>query len=133
HVARDGGPSVSPEWVLKGVSFNVEPGRTLALVGHTGAGKTTIISLLLRFYDPQRGRILVDGVDVREIPLSELRSLIGYVQQDIFLFAGDVLTNIRLSNPVSDEDVRAAAARVGADRIVERLPNGYAQVLGERG
>jgi ATP-binding cassette subfamily B protein len=133
HVARDAGQSASPEWVLKGVSFNVEPGRTLALVGHTGAGKTTIISLLLRFYDPQRGRILVDGVDVREIPLSELRSLIGYVQQDIFLFAGDVLTNIRLSNPISDEQVHAAAARVGADRIVNRLPNRYGQVLGERG
>ena len=68
HVARESGPPVSPEWVLKGVSFKVEPGKTLALVGHTGAGKTTIINLLLRFYDPQRGRILVDGVDVRELP-----------------------------------------------------------------
>lgn len=133
HVARDAGQSASPEWVLKGVSFKVEPGKTLALVGHTGAGKTTIINLLLRFYDPQRGRILVDGVDVREIPLSELRSLIGYVQQDIFLFAGDVLTNIRLSNPIAEEDVAAAAARVGADRIVRRLPHGYSQMLGERG
>lgn len=133
HVARDGGPAASPEWVLKGVSFKVEPGRTLALVGHTGAGKTTIINLLLRFYDPQRGTILVDGVDIREMPLSALRGLIGYVQQDIFLFAGDVLTNIRLSNPISDEEVAAAAARVGADRIIRRLPHGYAQVLGERG
>jgi ATP-binding cassette subfamily B protein len=133
HVAREGGPPASPEWVLKGVSFKVEPGRTLALVGHTGAGKTTIINLLLRFYDPQRGKILVDGVDVRDIPLAELRSLIGYVQQDIFLFAGDVLTNIRLSNPIAEEDVAAAAARVGADRIIRRLPHGYAQVLGERG
>jgi ATP-binding cassette, subfamily B, multidrug efflux pump len=133
HVARDDGQSASPEWVLKGVSFKVEPGRTLALVGHTGAGKTTIINLLLRFYDPQRGSILVDGVDVREIALQDLRALIGYVQQDIFLFAGDVLTNIRLSNPISETDVAAAAARVGADRIVRRLPHGYAQVLGERG
>ena len=133
HVARDGGQPASPEWVLKGVSFKVEPGRTLALVGHTGAGKTTIINLLLRFYDPQRGRIVVDGVDVRDIPLDELRALIGYVQQDIFLFAGDVLTNIRLSNSISDETVTDAAKRVGADRIVRRLPNGYAQVLGERG
>jgi ATP-binding cassette subfamily B protein len=119
--------------VLKGVSFKVEPGRTLALVGHTGAGKTTIINLLLRFYDPQRGSILVDGVNVREIPLPDLRSLIGYVQQDIFLFAGDVLTNIRLSNSISESDVAAAAARVGADRVIGRLPHGYAQVLGERG
>jgi len=102
-------------------------------VGHTGAGKTTIINLLLRFYDPQRGRILVNGIDVRAIPLGELRSLIGYVQQDIFLFAGDVLSNIRLSNPISEEDVALAAARVGADRIIRRLPQGYAQVLGERG
>jgi ATP-binding cassette subfamily B protein len=133
HLAQEDGPSASPEWVLRGVSFKVEPGKTLALVGHTGAGKTTIINLLLRFYDPQRGRILIDGIDVREMPLDELRSLIGYVQQDIFLFAGDVLTNIRLSNPISDADVAAAASRVGADRIIDRLPNGYAQELGERG
>jgi ATP-binding cassette subfamily B protein len=133
HVARDSGRTASPEWVLKGVSFTVEPGRTLALVGHTGAGKTTIISLLLRFYDPQRGRILVDGVDIREIPVSELRALIGYVQQDIFLFAGDVLTNIRLSNEISEVEVAAAASRVGADRVVRRLPAGYQQTLGERG
>ncbi|HEV8498997.1 MAG TPA: ABC transporter ATP-binding protein [Gemmatimonadaceae bacterium] len=133
HVAREGGQPASPEWVLKGVSFRVEPGKTLALVGHTGAGKTTIINLLLRFYEPQRGRILVDGVDVREIPLPELRGLIGYVQQDIFLFAGDVLTNIRLSNPISEQDVATAAARVGADRVIRRLPHGYSHVLGERG
>jgi ATP-binding cassette, subfamily B, multidrug efflux pump len=133
HVARNEGQPASPEWVLKGVCFTVEPGRTLALVGHTGAGKTTIINLLLRFYDPQRGRILVDGVDIRDIPLDELRSLVGYVQQDIFLFAGDVLTNIRLSNPIAEDDVALAAARVGADRVVRRLPNGYAQHLGERG
>ena len=133
HVARDDSQPASPEWVLKGVSFKVEPGRTLALVGHTGAGKTTIVNLLLRFYDPQRGEILIDGRDVRGIPLDELRSLIGYVQQDIFLFAGDVLTNIRLSNDIAEEDVARAAARVGADRIIRRLPNGYSQVLGERG
>ena len=133
HVARDSSPVASTEWVLTGVSFSVEPGRTLALVGHTGAGKTTIISLLLRFYDPQRGRILVDGIDAREIPVSELRGLIGYVQQDIFLFAGDVLTNIRLSNELSEAQVAAAAARVGADRVIRRLPSGYHQTLGERG
>ncbi len=133
HVAREGGQPASPEWVLKGVSFRVEPGKTLALVGHTGAGKTTIINLLLRFYEPQRGRILVDGVDVRDIALPELRGLIGYVQQDIFLFAGDVLTNIRLSNAISEEKVAEAAARVGADRVIRRLPHGYSHVLGERG
>jgi ATP-binding cassette, subfamily B, multidrug efflux pump len=133
HVAREGSQSASPEWVLKGVSFRVEPGKTLALVGHTGAGKTTVINLLLRFYEPQRGRILVDGVDVRNIPLPELRGLIGYVQQDIFLFAGDVLTNIRLSNAISEEEVAQAASRVGADRVIRRLPHGYSHVLGERG
>jgi ATP-binding cassette subfamily B protein len=133
HVARDDGQPVSPEWVLKGVCFKVEPGRTLALVGHTGAGKTTIINLLLRFYDPQQGVILLDGVDIRTIPVKELRSRIGYVQQDIFLFAGDVLTNIRLSSPISEEAVATAASRVGADRVIRRLPRGYDQVLGERG
>lgn len=120
-------------WVLKGVSFTVRPGETLALVGHTGAGKSTIVSLLLRFYDPQRGRILLDGRDLREIPVQELRRLVGYVQQDIFLFAGDIAANIRLGNPVGDDAVRAAAARVGADRVIERLPDGYAHRLGERG
>jgi ATP-binding cassette, subfamily B, multidrug efflux pump len=120
-------------WVLKGVTFTVRPGETLALVGHTGAGKTTIVSLLLRFYDPQRGRILLDGLDIRSLPLSELRSRIGYVQQDIFLFAGDVASNIRLSNPLDDEAIRAAATRVGADRVIDRLPRGYAETLGERG
>ena len=108
--------AVPVEWVLKGVSFTARPGETLALVGHTGAGKTTIVNLLMRFYDPQRGRITVNGVDIRTIPLDELRSLIGYVQQDIFLFAGDIATNIRLSNPLSDEEVVKAAAKVGADR-----------------
>ncbi|HJU68825.1 MAG TPA: ABC transporter ATP-binding protein [Gemmatimonadaceae bacterium] len=127
-----------PEWVLKGVSFRARPGETIALVGHTGAGKTTIISLLLRFYEPQRGRITIalgDGPprDIREISLDALRSLIGYVQQDIFLFAGDVASNIRLSAPLSDDAVVAAATQVGADRVIRRLPRGYAHELGERG
>ncbi|MHB1298339.1 MAG: ABC transporter ATP-binding protein [Gemmatimonadaceae bacterium] len=120
-------------WVLRGIDFRVRPGETLALVGHTGAGKTTVISLLLRFYEPQRGQILLDGVDIRSMPMEEVRRMVGYVQQDIFLFAGDVATNIRLANPLSDAEVEAAAARVGADRVIERLPGGYAHELGERG
>jgi len=133
HVAGGAAAPAEPEWVLRGVSFTVRPGETLALVGHTGAGKTTVINLLLRFYEPQRGRILVDGVDIRQISLDELRRAVGYVQQDIFLFADDIATNIRLSTPLTDAEVASAAARVGADRIVARLPDGYRQRLGERG
>ncbi len=125
--------SAEPEWVLRDVSFTARPGQTLAIVGHTGAGKTTIVSLLMRFYDPQRGRILVNGRDIRDMPVEQLRQLIGYVQQDIFLFAGDVASNIRLSAPLTDEEVEAAASQVGADRIIRRLAHGYHQVLGERG
>jgi ATP-binding cassette subfamily B protein len=132
HQAAGAAPA-EPEWVLRGVSFRVRPNETLALVGHTGAGKTTIVNLLLRFYDPQKGHILVNGVDIRDMAVDELRSLIGYVQQDIFLFAGDVASNIRLSNPLSDEAVARAASRVGADRVIERLPGGYDHVLSERG
>ena len=125
----------SPEgpWVLRDISFTASPGRTIALVGHTGAGKTTIVSLLLRFYDPERGRITVDGVDIRELATAELRSLIGFVQQDLFLFTGDILHNLTLDAPVSPAAARVAAARVGADRFIERLPQAYAHRLGERG
>ena len=126
-------PATASSWVLRGVSFTVRPGETLALVGHTGAGKSTIVNLLLRFYDPQRGRILVDGIDIRMLPARRLRRVVGYVQQDIFLFAGDVASNIRLAAPLDDAAVREAASRVGADRVVARLSDGYAHTLGERG
>jgi len=120
-------------WVLRDVSFTAAPGQTIALVGHTGAGKTTIVNLLLRFYDPDRGRILIDGIDIRQLSTSDLRSLIGFVQQDLFLFTGDILHNLTLDAPVSPEAAHEAARRVGADRFIERLPAGYAHRLGERG
>lgn len=120
-------------WVLKGVSFRASPGQTIALVGHTGAGKTTIINLLLRFYDPERGRITLDGVDIRDLDPSDLRGLIGFVQQDLFLFTGDINHNLILDAEITPAAAQLAAERVGADRFIERLPNGYGHVLGERG
>lgn len=125
--------AATPRWVLKDVSFEARPGETIALVGHTGAGKTTIVNLLLRFYEPQRGRILLNGQDIQHIPVDVLRAVIGYVQQDIFLFSGDVAANVRLGAPLSDEALEAAAARVGADRVIRRLPGGWHHALSERG
>lgn len=123
-----------PEWILRDVSFTVEPGQTLALVGATGAGKTTIISLLLRFYDIQRGDILLDGIPIRELDLAALRARIGLVLQDVFLFSGSVLENITLGDPAkSREQVERAVGLVGAGRFIERLPGGLDYVLGERG
>src|SRR6202050_325818 len=99
------------DWVLRDVSFRVEPGQTLAIVGHTGAGKTTIIQLLLRFYDIQRGQILLDGVDIREIELENLRHLFGIVLQDPFLFTGTLETNVRLGKTTIDRATTARALR----------------------
>ncbi|MGH7458341.1 MAG: ABC transporter ATP-binding protein [Longimicrobiaceae bacterium] len=122
------------DWVLKGVSFRATPGERLAMVGATGAGKTTIINLLLRFYRPQRGEISIDGVPLERITARELRARVALVLQDVFLFSEEVGYNIRLDNPrVGEKEMRAAAARVGADRFIERLPRGYAEPLGERG
>ncbi len=127
----DGEP---PEWVLKGVSFRAAPGELLAVVGHTGAGKTTLINLLMRFYDVQRGAILLDGIDIREFSQRELRSAIKLVLQDVYLFSGSARFNIRLGNEaITDDEMVAAAQRVGADRFIRRLPSGYDQALGERG
>jgi ATP-binding cassette subfamily B protein len=130
---RDLAPDEEPNWILKGVSFVVEPGRSAAFVGATGAGKSTIIGLLLRFYDVQKGRITVDGVDVRDYPLETLRRGIGLVLQDVFLFSGTIERNITLGEDVPRERVEAAARLIGADRFIERLPQGYDQDVRERG
>ncbi|HEV7427082.1 MAG TPA: ABC transporter ATP-binding protein [Thermoanaerobaculia bacterium] len=124
----------SPEWVLKNVSFSVNRGDRIALVGHTGAGKTTVTSLLLRFYEPQRGEILVNGIDIRRYSMTSLRALFAIVQQDFFLFTGSIAQNISLGDDtISPERVREAARRVQADRFIQRLPNGYDSEVKERG
>ena len=134
HRAEGGAGDVEWDWVLRGISFKVAPGERVAIVGHTGAGKTSIINLLMRFYEPQRGEILFDGVPIHRVPIDELRSRIGLVLQDVFIFSRDVAYNIRLGRTdIDDARVRAAAERVGVDRIVARLPRGYQEPLGERG
>jgi ATP-binding cassette subfamily B protein len=122
------------DYVLRDLSFVVEPGERVGIVGATGAGKTTIINLLMRFYDVSRGRILVDGVDVREMDLDQLRRLSSLVLQDVHLFAGSIASNVRLGDEaISDADVRTAIANVHADRFVDRLPDGIASPVAERG
>lgn len=122
------------DWVLKDVSFTVEPGQSVALVGHTGSGKTTITNLLMRFYDVQKGRVLLDGVDVRDWELQSLRENFAVVLQDIFLFTGTVESNIRLGrSDISDERVQWAANEVRADNFIRRLPHEYKSEVRERG
>jgi ATP-binding cassette subfamily B protein len=122
------------EWILRGVSFTVDPGETAAIVGHTGAGKTTIISLMMRFYDIQHGQILIDGIDVREQDLTALRRRFGVVLQDPFLFTGTVADNIRLGSAwITDEALEQAAEEVNVADFIRTLPAGFNEPVRERG
>ncbi len=119
--------------VLRSVSFNVEPGKSIALVGPTGAGKTSVISLLCRFYDVDSGKIMLDGQDIREMPVSVLRENISIVLQDAFIFSRSIEDNIRLGQNLSEEDVRKAADLVQATPFIEKLPDGFRTIMAERG
>ena len=122
------------DWVLRDIDLHIEPGERVAIVGHTGAGKTSLTSLLLRFYDVREGRILLDGVDLRDWNLKELRQQFGIVLQDVHLFSGTVASNIRLgSREITDEQVADAAANVHLDRFIAKLPMGFDEPVGERG
>jgi ATP-binding cassette, subfamily B, multidrug efflux pump len=124
----------SENWVLKDVSFEVHPGERVGIVGATGSGKSTLINLLLRFYEVQRGRITIDGVDIRDLDLAEVRGLASLVLQDVHLFSGTIADNIRLGNlSIDDERMRQAARAVHAEPFIERLPQGYASAVAERG
>ncbi|HYW37482.1 MAG TPA: ABC transporter ATP-binding protein [Terriglobales bacterium] len=126
--------TTEPDWVLRDVNFVLEPGVTIAVVGHTGAGKTTLISLLMRFYDVQRGAIRIDGVDIKEMNLDELRGRFGVVLQDPFLFSGTVAGNIRLGTVrIQDEDVEQAAEDVNLGDFIRKLPGGFKEEVRERG
>jgi ATP-binding cassette subfamily B protein len=123
-----------PDWILRDVSFTIEPGQTAAIVGHTGAGKTTIISLLMRFYDVQKGAVKIDGVDVKEMDLANLRSRFGVVLQDPFLFTGTIESNIKLGTPwIQDADVERAAEDVNLADFIRTLPKGFKEEVNERG
>ena len=122
------------EWVLKDVSFTVEPGQTAAFVGATGAGKTTIQNLISRYYDIQKGEILLDGINIKEFDLKELRKKIGQMQQDVFLFTGDIKSNIRLREEnITEDDILKASKYVNADKFICKLENKYDQKVYERG
>ena len=125
---------IDENWVLKDVSFRIGPGERAAFVGATGSGKTTVISLIARFYEIQKGQILLDGRDIREYNLEYLRQQIAVVMQDVFLFSGDIAYNIRLNRTdITDEDIRRAAVTANADTFISRLPDGYHHPVGERG
>jgi len=122
------------DWILKDVSFTIEPGQRVAFVGATGAGKSSILNLIGRYYDIQKGRITIDGVDIKEMSTDELRSAIGQVQQDVFMFTGDIKSNIRLKNEeITEDEIKEAARYVNADGFIEQLEQGYDEPVTERG
>ncbi len=122
------------DYVLKDVSFVIEPGEKIAFVGATGAGKSSILNLIGRYYDIQKGEILIDGVNIRDLTRSQIRSAIGQVQQDVFIFTGDIKSNIRLRNEeISTRAIREASRQVNANKFIERLPDGYDEPVSERG
>ncbi len=122
------------DWILKDVSFTIEPGQRVAFVGATGAGKSSILNLIGRYYDIQKGRITIDGVDIKEMSTDELRGAIGQVQQDVFMFTGDVKGNIRLKkDSITEEEIKEAARYVNADGFIEQLEHGYDEPVTERG
>ena len=122
------------DYVLKDVSFTIEPGQKVAFVGATGAGKSSILNLIGRYYDIQRGEILIDGVNIQDMTRDQIRSAIGQVQQDVFIFTGDITSNIRLRDEeITEEQIREASHQVNADRFIDKLPDGYAEKVSERG
>ena len=121
------------EWVLKGVSFHIDPMQTVAFVGSTGSGKTTILSLICRNYDIQKGQILIDGIDIQKISISSLRRHFGQMLQDVFLFAGTIRSNIVLRDEFPEEEILRACAYVNADKFIGRLENGLDEIVRERG
>jgi ATP-binding cassette, subfamily B, multidrug efflux pump len=134
YVREGDGPAAPWDWVLRDVSFRIRAGERVAIVGHTGAGKTSLISLLLRFYEPQRGEILLDGVPIRDVDVDALRARFGLVLQDVFLFSRTIAYNIRMGrHDIDDARIVAAARQVGAEPFIERLPRGYDEPVSERG
>ncbi len=128
------GEGADASWALRHVDVHVPAGQTVALVGETGAGKSTLAKLVARFYDPTEGRVLVDGHDLRDVTAASLRSQLGIVPQEAFLFSGTIRDNIAFGRPdASDEQVRSAARAIGADAFIERLEHGYDTEVGERG
>ena len=122
------------DYILKDISFVIEPGEKVAFVGATGAGKSSILNLIGRYFDIQRGEILIDGVNIKDIDTDVLRAAIGQVQQDVFIFTGDIKSNISLDNEnISIEDVKRAAEIVHADSFIEKMPGGYDAPVTERG